>query len=652
MADTVRPSQGAWGLSVTPESIPTHLIAIQRRWLGWRAQPKAGGKPGMDKVPVSPKGVVAHIDRALYNFGEVLEAYQSSGLIHGIGISLKDTTIEYKGETLYLVALDFDHCVTTDAIESGVFELLSQLDTYTELSPSGTGLRAFLFIRGGLPEAFRTDALQLFAGAGYVTVTGHRCEFAVDGVRAMALEKFEGLVADWRPAKRELSELGPVPTEGGQEDAPDWFEAAATEVLSEADRSSALAALTARALRQGPPEEVLWWLVESDAFQVALDHRRQSRERAIEYLWRHHCSQDVVRITEDDFEDLGAGRAGEEGSGEVSLLVPGSTLAADARPADWIVQGLLERGQVALLVAEESTGKTFVMLDICHRIGRGEMWGDFETTQCRVGYFSAEGVSGFKRRLAVLEAAHGPAEGLYVHAGVVSLTMSAERRLRLTDVFRAIVEEVEEKQIDLVVLDTLSANKGDAEENSNTEMAWLLAELRRWFADRGVTVVLVHHTRKDGDVFRGASALSNNSDVRFELMAHPDLPNRVLFTAPRLRDAAAVDAVVLRLERARAGEIESLVVEHVDVEEIEVEMAHVTELQRAAILTKMREYEHISAYQLSLDLRNAGQSWAFKPIVEARLKEMEEDHEVACIGAVRHNRAERWVVVDAGGLLD
>lgn len=658
-----RKERGTWGLPVLPRNIPD-VLKRAHRWTCWRAVPKTGGKPGMDKVPCTVLGRGMHLDRLdeYESFDACMEAYDARGIIHGVGFGLKDARTE-KGH--YLVAGDLDHCVVDGVVDPEVLALLEELGSYWELSPSGKGVRFFLAVRGGLPQSFRGPTLQLFAGAGFVSTTGHRGESAAHGVRVWEVEALEALLEPWRPAKGERLELGKVPDLLQGDDLPEppeWLDDAAEEVLTAEDRSSALSALAAQLLRHGDPDVVLSWLAHSAAFQVALDHRRDSPTRALEYLWRHHCSQDVVGVSAEDFDEHGGGDRDREnlGTGKhppkdalgTALLAPASSLSAKAAPAEWILEGLIERKQVVLVVAEESVGKTFVMLDMAAAIVQGIPWCGFQAGEgLRAGYVSAEGSSGFLRRLRVLEAHASSLDGLFAHAGVVTLSMRADNRLRLTDGFRALVDEVKRLKLDVLFVDTFSTCKGDVEENSNSEVAWFLGQLRHHLVEEcGCALVLVHHTRKDGDVFRGASALSNNSDVRFELHREENL--RVLFQAPKLRDSADVGEIRLRLAPAQVGDIESLRVLPVSQEEVVQEMQQTQDGRKQVIFDALGEtrYENNppSAYTLALNLRREGMRWALLDVVKELLKELEEELRVAQVPQAndRHaNRAPAWVQV-------
>ena len=159
------------------DSIPANMREITN-WVVWRYEEadKPGGK--LRKPPFDPKtGRMARsTDRRTWGtFEEAQAAYEQGGYA-GVGIMM-DPGLE-------LVAHDFDDVVDPDtsAITSvEAQQLVEQMDTYTEVSPSGTGLRIFSI--GHLPDGAwcnRRDAfgpgtgLEQYEAGQYVTLTGCR----------------------------------------------------------------------------------------------------------------------------------------------------------------------------------------------------------------------------------------------------------------------------------------------------------------------------------------------------------------------------------------------------------------------------------------------------------------------------------------------
>lgn len=69
------------------------------------------------------------------------------------------------------VGVDFDHCFTYGLLDPWVAQQLQQLDSYAELSPSGTGLH--VICKGQLPASVKRSQCELYDQGRYFTVTGN-----------------------------------------------------------------------------------------------------------------------------------------------------------------------------------------------------------------------------------------------------------------------------------------------------------------------------------------------------------------------------------------------------------------------------------------------------------------------------------------------
>jgi putative DNA primase/helicase len=70
------------------------------------------------------------------------------------------------------VAVDLDSCVHKEIIESTAAQIINELGSYTEISPSGQGIRILL----ACPEFHdnaRREAIEVYSHSRYVTITGH-----------------------------------------------------------------------------------------------------------------------------------------------------------------------------------------------------------------------------------------------------------------------------------------------------------------------------------------------------------------------------------------------------------------------------------------------------------------------------------------------
>lgn len=156
----------------TPVKLPAALLNA-KTWLVWRLV-QAPGEKKPRKIPYYTTGKVreggqgSDADRAhLVSFKRAAAAVVKGGY-SGVGLAM----LADNG----LVGLDFDNCVVDGVVNERVLPFVE--GTYAEISPSGTGVRAFFL--GAVPDRKDTKAhkrgevdLEFFHGAGFLTVTGN-----------------------------------------------------------------------------------------------------------------------------------------------------------------------------------------------------------------------------------------------------------------------------------------------------------------------------------------------------------------------------------------------------------------------------------------------------------------------------------------------
>jgi len=155
------------GQVFSPDNIPADLKAL-RRWAPWKAiWNEERGK--WDKVPYRPEGygLSSMQPERWVSFDEAVRAFDAGGgKYSGVGLVLTGMTD--------VVGIDLDRCVTDGQIAPWAQEIIDSVDSYTELSPSGTGLR--ILARGAIPEDVQDNAVGIEVYNGhkgrFLTVTG------------------------------------------------------------------------------------------------------------------------------------------------------------------------------------------------------------------------------------------------------------------------------------------------------------------------------------------------------------------------------------------------------------------------------------------------------------------------------------------------
>lgn len=148
--------------------IPAELKALPQ-WILWRKEERSG-KP--TKVPYQVNGEMAQANnrRTWSTFATAVKFYLE-GDYDGIGFvfSRQDNYI----------GIDIDKCVVDGKVNSFANEIIDTLDSYTEFSPSGTGLH--IIIKGGLPQSVlgtgrknTKHGLEIYSYGRYFSFTGNR----------------------------------------------------------------------------------------------------------------------------------------------------------------------------------------------------------------------------------------------------------------------------------------------------------------------------------------------------------------------------------------------------------------------------------------------------------------------------------------------
>ena len=139
----------------------------RNQWVCWRFLERAGKKPA--KVPIDPRtGTSASPTdpKTWGSYESVLAAKEEHGC-DGIGFVLT-------AEDPYTV-VDLDECIDleTGELAGWAAKIVEEFDSYTELSPSRTGLHIWVLGRL-LEDGKRKEPVEAYSARRYVTFTGQR----------------------------------------------------------------------------------------------------------------------------------------------------------------------------------------------------------------------------------------------------------------------------------------------------------------------------------------------------------------------------------------------------------------------------------------------------------------------------------------------
>lgn len=180
----------------------------------------------------------------------------------------------------------------------------------------------------------------------------------------------------------------------------------------------------------------------------------------------------------------------------------------DLPPVRPLIEDTIPLGGVSLLAGRFSTAKSFMALSMALSVATGSPWYGREVVKRRTLYVAAEGVQGMAKRLDAWERATG------LTVGENFQVIPRAIQLGVTEEIDSLRDLVSLDEFGFVIIDTLSKSTIGLEENSNSDMSRavdVFYKLRDTTGDGSVLVV--HHTGKDGTTIRGASALEAGVDV-------------------------------------------------------------------------------------------------------------------------------------------
>lgn len=487
--------------------IPPELRALPR-WVTWRAEGKPGEAPR--KVPHDAKALSARAsttDPATWaSFAEAEAAYlEREGepdAFTGVGIVLDGDG---------LAGVDIDHCVTDGKPDPAALALLDSLGAaYVEVSPSGTGLRAFGYAerleRGAKGKANGLD-VELYSTGRYLTMTGQTIKAGpIAPLRGFG-ELAERIRAD-RKVNPETGEVSMVPPD--QHHAELVRRVLSGENFHESLRDLA-ASLAATGMQPGASVNHLRGLMDASA--AKRDGRWAARRAQI---------PDLVSSASAKFSPVVDFPASE--GVRAHPLSQFVDFAGEVKPPRWVIPGFIAHG-VVVIAGAHGVGKTTATLPLAMVAAGLHGEGDaLAPRHWRHVVYITEDVEQARRILAGIV---GWGE-LGLDMGIVGERLHIVEARRLEPAYAVQVSKDYRAQftrtvdgvevLPLVVVDTKSAVLAQEEENSNTEGSQIMAYLKQDF--QGLPVWVIGHVSKANMNRSNASELSMRGGSAFEADAH------------------------------------------------------------------------------------------------------------------------------------
>lgn len=210
-------------------------------------------------------------------------------------------------------------------------------------------------------------------------------------------------------------------------------------------------------------------------------------------------------------------------------------------PPTWLIEGAIPAGGLVGLYGPPGVMKSFVASDIALSVAAGGLWQGRAVNRGFPLYVCAEGGSGMGKRVkGWLQYRKIQAKDIASAWLTEAVPVYAE-----SDGMDRVIERIGEANIipDLIVIDTL-ARCFDGDENQQEDMGRFVAGVDRLRKEYDTTVLVVHHTRLDGDRERGNTAFRGAADAMLSLS---NKKGKLVLQCMKQKDGEEFDPIELRV---------------------------------------------------------------------------------------------------------
>lgn len=459
-----------------------------------------------------------------------------------------------------LTALDFDKCVAPDgSLPADITSIVA--NTYSEYSPSGEGIRAF--VRGNLgnhkshAEGDRYG-FETFNTNGFVTITGRHttiCELVGNENRIADVSQ---KVIDLCEARFARSSPTATP-----DDPADFMVGHEPKLGLSVERMEELLSVldpdmprenwrnTGFALHHECDGDdtgfVLWdeWSAGgskypgTEALRVqwdSFDRRAGSGQRQITMATvlkmakqagavianpTPAASVDELRqVAELAAETAAANplngvQTPENYDGRFPVITAGNM--SRRKSGEWLIKGVIPQAELLVIYGASGSGKSFVAIDLMAAIARGIEWRGRKSKKMRCILIAAEGGGGVGKRFEAYAQHHGiNVDDLDI--GLITVPPNFMQKDDISELVKAVSAA---GGAEFIVVDTLAQVTPGANENAGEDMGLVLANTRALGSATGAMMGVVHHAGKDlhrGS--RGWSGIKAAADAEIEIIRH------------------------------------------------------------------------------------------------------------------------------------
>ena len=210
----------------------------------------------------------------------------------------------------------------------------------------------------------------------------------------------------------------------------------------------------------------------------------------------------------------------------------------DLEPPEWLLDDCIPEASLVALYGAPGSYKSFLALDWAYHLAHGMPWAGHDCDEPRrVLYVAGEGTTGIKKRLRAWRKHHGIDKGADLGRLQVTDGMPQVGESDAWAEWRSDIEAA--GPFDLIVFDTLAYLTFGLEENSNSDMMLAVKRLSDLREKTGASIMVVHHTGKEGDSMRGATSILGACDTVFRLDKDQQVKGQARLHMTKQKDAEA-----------------------------------------------------------------------------------------------------------------
>lgn len=527
-------------------ALPSAIAAMaeHRRWVGWRWVTMPDGK--RDKPPFRGDFPEFHASTTKPNSWvpfSTAAATCEAGKLDGVGYVCADDADR--------VYWDLDKCRNpiTGEIDDWASAYVEECDTYTEITPSGAGLRiigthggalrapihaAYRLPNGGTGEIF-------FRAVRFITVTGNRLPGTPDRLSDIA-----GPVLDLLAVAGKAQAASPLPDFGetrSREEAlapiedvraalkaipnndlhyDDWVRVGLAAFSATSGTGEGFEAWQAWSSKSGKHHDAdclrVWQSIRRSppkriGFGSLCYMARSANPMFVAPSWVKSAPEEAPQDGENWWSDSEAKSDTSPGPDVFRTYDIDEIIAMP--PPEWLIKDIITTDGLGGFYGPPGSLKSFLALGAALCIAYGLPWMGRPVKQTGVLYVAAEGVRGLGRRIRAWQK-HNKMEGVNVPFRLLAASVNLTDPVQTAKLIRTAMAaaEAEGCKIGLVIIDTVARAMAGADENSAQDMGRFISGCEAVKQEIGCAVLGIHHSGKDEERgARGSSAYLGAMDT-------------------------------------------------------------------------------------------------------------------------------------------